>query len=472
MKHLIAFIIALFFSSAALAQGPENPFPFNAPTTGYAQNGQTVVNICCGNLALPPFGTCLNNCDTLIGAGAGALLPSGDYLTTAIGFKALGSDTLQRPENMAIGWNAAGNGDGASFTFLTAVGINALGGCLTNCNNDVIIGGDAAATVTSLNQTVLIGVAAGRNSNMTTSVGIGYSALTGSASSSTLGNNVAIGNAAMQATGATTATDDTAVGASAMTVVTSGVKDVAIGSGSLGSGTTASQDTCLGYKSCGLTTTGHDVVAVGTFALSTGIYTGQEDTILGSQAGTNLISSVDNLIAGFSAGQALTTGSNNVMLGAKSGQLVTGSNNICVGTNSCNTLTSGTGNLVIGGGTTVTATTSSEVNIRGSIVGYDVPPVIGSGFGTSPAIAGIGTFEFDITIGSGGTASTGTITMLAAPNAWSCFANDETTTSATVFMTKQTASSTTSVTLTNFAAAGTAAAWTAGDIVKVTCHAR
>jgi hypothetical protein len=100
-------------------------------------------------------------------------------------------------------------------------------------------------------------------------------------------------------------------------------------------------------------------------------------------------------------------------------------------------------------------------------------PTIASGFGTSPAIFfNANTAAFEIEIGTGGTATFGTMTMPAATTGWSCGATDITTTSSTVFMTKEVGTtSPTSFVLENFNSSGVAAAWAAGDIIRVQCSA-
>lgn len=105
-----------------------------------------------------------------------------------------------------------------------------------------------------------------------------------------------------------------------------------------------------------------------------------------------------------------------------------------------------------------------------SLIISTTTPTIASGFGTSPSLTvNSGTAAFQINVGTGGTASSGTITMPASSNGWSCSAADITTQSTTVFYTKQTASTTTSVTLTNYNTAGAAAAWVASDKLNVMC---
>ena len=95
-------------------------------------------------------------------------------------------------------------------------------------------------------------------------------------------------------------------------------------------------------------------------------------------------------------------------------------------------------------------------------------PTIASGFGTSPAILATNTAAFRITIGTGGTESTGVITMPAATTGWSCTFADVTTPAS--FVTDQSAYTTTSVTAVNYSRTlGTAIAWTAGDVLAVMC---
>ncbi len=99
-------------------------------------------------------------------------------------------------------------------------------------------------------------------------------------------------------------------------------------------------------------------------------------------------------------------------------------------------------------------------------------PTIGSGFGTSPSILNAnGTASFRVQIGTGGTASSGVLDFPLTADAWNCSAADVTTQNSTVFLTKQTAASSTTATLTNFNTSGAAAAWAAGDILNVSCSA-
>ncbi|WP_431207521.1 beta strand repeat-containing protein [Burkholderia cepacia] len=128
------------------------------------------------------------------------------------------------------------------------------------------------------------------------------------------------------------------------------------------------------------------------------------------------------------------------------------------------------------GGTAAAAGTFSAMNVKGAysmwgnVTLSNISPTISSGFGTSPSIVDSnGGAAFRLNVGSGGTASSGTVTLAAASHAWVCQAQDVTTTSASVFVTKMTASTSTSVTFTNFNTSGAAAAWAANDILYISC---
>lgn len=99
-------------------------------------------------------------------------------------------------------------------------------------------------------------------------------------------------------------------------------------------------------------------------------------------------------------------------------------------------------------------------------------PTISSGFGTSPSVVAGKAYAFRVNVGTGGTATSGVVNLgTTATTGWNCTCADLTTQSSTVFLCKQTASSTTTATIGNFDAAGAAAAWTAADILAVTCTA-
>jgi hypothetical protein len=99
------------------------------------------------------------------------------------------------------------------------------------------------------------------------------------------------------------------------------------------------------------------------------------------------------------------------------------------------------------------------------------PPTIASGFGAGASITASNGFRgFQVTIGKDGTAATGVIALPPAVGGWSCSANNVTTHSAAVSQTAQTAATTSSATIGNFSAAGTAGPWAAGDKLNVACQ--
>lgn len=97
-------------------------------------------------------------------------------------------------------------------------------------------------------------------------------------------------------------------------------------------------------------------------------------------------------------------------------------------------------------------------------------PSILSGFGTSPSVPhNNGSAAFTVNVGTGGTASSGTVSMpIAASNGWACSVTDIST---PANKTLQSATSTNSVTVIGFNAAGTQTAWAASDILSFQCSA-
>ena len=116
------------------------------------------------------------------------------------------------------------------------------------------------------------------------------------------------------------------------------------------------------------------------------------------------------------------------------------------------------------------ATGSYQLNGR-TFANNTAPTIAAGGCGGSAAsiTAGNGTLAFDINVGTTPTSGGCTVTMPTASNGWTCLVNDFTTISSTVFVQKQTASGTTSITLKTFDTTGTAQAPSASDIYHVAC---
>lgn len=91
------------------------------------------------------------------------------------------------------------------------------------------------------------------------------------------------------------------------------------------------------------------------------------------------------------------------------------------------------------------------------------------GFGTTPLIVNPnGTAAFDINVGTGVISSTGTITMPSAAHHWSCKGTDAT--NPTTISTELVGTSATSITVYGFSrTTGLATAWSASDIIQITC---
>jgi len=117
--------------------------------------------------------------------------------------------------------------------------------------------------------------------------------------------------------------------------------------------------------------------------------------------------------------------------------------------------------------------TTDHYDLNGNILFSSTAPTIASGFGTAATIrASNGSSSFQINIGGGGSASSGVITMPAAPVGWNCLAagiNSES--SLTVTLVNPT--SPTSITLLSYNPTGTgiSLAWPQNTIYNVHCYA-
>ena len=118
------------------------------------------------------------------------------------------------------------------------------------------------------------------------------------------------------------------------------------------------------------------------------------------------------------------------------------------------------------GATTPATVNATNVSVSGKLHISATSPTIASGFGTTPTITAFNTSAFKIVVGTGGAAN-GVITFPAAPNGWVVYAQD--ITSGTSLFLQQTASTTTSATLTSFSLiTGLAANMNAADVILVT----
>lgn len=116
----------------------------------------------------------------------------------------------------------------------------------------------------------------------------------------------------------------------------------------------------------------------------------------------------------------------------------------------------------------------SALQLGGVMVMTSGTPTIGSGFGTSPSVVAGKAYAFTVNVGTGGTATSGVITMPTASTGWICDVENQTATAANVgdARTVQIANTTTSVTVENQTiSTGAALAWTASDVLLLACTA-
>jgi hypothetical protein len=101
-------------------------------------------------------------------------------------------------------------------------------------------------------------------------------------------------------------------------------------------------------------------------------------------------------------------------------------------------------------------------------------PTISSGFGTTPSVTAGTAAAFRVNVGTGGSATAGVIGLPTAATGWNCAVENLTGTTANVMdqRTVQLSSTTTTATIENqTVSTGAALAWTASDILAVSCIA-
>lgn len=100
------------------------------------------------------------------------------------------------------------------------------------------------------------------------------------------------------------------------------------------------------------------------------------------------------------------------------------------------------------------------------------PTQIASGFGTSPSISSSnGNKTFRVTVGTGSSDTSGVVTMPTATTGWNCVVTDSGPPVGFAFITKVTASTATSITMTAYDDTGAVKAWNAGTVLVVSCDA-
>ena len=179
----------------------------------------------------------------------------------------------------------------------------------------------------------------------------------------------------------------------------------------------------------------------------------------GTPGGTNGQVQYNN--AGAFGGLSTVATSGDISIGTTGATTVTGIQGVAVST------PTGTGAVVLA----VSPTITGGITLGSNLTFSASAPTISSGFGTSPSVTGGTATSFEVNVGTGGTATSGVIGLPTATTGWNCSAQDITTTSATVYMTKQTASTISTATFGNFNTSGAAAAWVASDKLRINCVA-
>lgn len=304
---------------------------------GYQRLGVTILNVRGGSLNVPPQPGCLNNCETLVGALAGANLPTNDILTTAVGFGALYSANptqSEGTESTAIGWLSQSLMNGPGPYYNTTVGINTLGFCTTGCFWNVAIGTDSMRNALGNVDDVGVGPDTLSQGAYTDSIAIGLDAIKGPATGFVSGQfMIGIGTNALINSNATTATDDIAIGFAAISACTTCSFNIAIGTQAGQSMTTDSKNVYIGWKSGNLSagSTQNTALGWGTM-LGTMTSAANQDTAIGTQSQFRLTSGFFNTSLGFNSCSQVTSGTENLCLGTNSGQttLATGNGNILI----------------------------------------------------------------------------------------------------------------------------------------------
>lgn len=261
---------------------------FNTTTTaGYKQSGSTV---------LTTRGTTQQS--TLVGLGAGSLLPSNDTETTAVGWNALAACTGATLENTAVGWGSLRTLTTGFFN--TAVGVN-TGGLIVTDTDNALFGTDVMRDSTG-GHNVAVGNGALRDGVHNQNVAIGHLAMTANgAVTANTANNVAVGYQTMSGAGITTASNNVMVGYTAGQVMTTGTNNTGVGSGALNRLTTGVFNATVGRNSLVAVTTGFNNAALG-FNAGASITTGASNLVLGpAVASTTLTTGTGNILIGVTA---------------------------------------------------------------------------------------------------------------------------------------------------------------------------
>ena len=269
---------------------------------------------------------------------------TGGIRNVAIGQNAMAINSTGT-ENVAIGRNALDANTTASYN--TAVGDRALTGNTTGTKN-IAMGSGALANNTTASNNVSIGV----NALFTNVTGA---------------QNTAVGEESLKDN---TATGNSAFGFYAGRANTSGVENTALGRYALYANTTGSYNTAVGnlaQQNNSVT----DCIAIGAEAMR--YNSGNRNIAIGNEACINADGSDNVIIGDLAADSSSFTGSDNVMIGSNAGtRLSSGGDNTCIGHNVASYLSSGNYNTGIGRVALFDLTTAERNTAVGAFAGQNI----------------------------------------------------------------------------------------------------
>ena len=272
-----------------------------------------------------------------------------------------GDDSLFIGNNIGIANEITGNvnigiGNEVMFELSSGSGNLVIGGP----DPDGFVGPTGTVLTTGDNN-VILGVAAGSGATGSANVIIGGRTLTSSTGDRITGDN------------------NTAIAGAMENTIVSGNHNISIGetSGSITSGSdnisfgresgqfrTGSNNIALGVEShTGSSLNGTGNISIGTNSMSSLSFgaSPSNNVCVGVSTGGSLITGTDNLLLGTSAGLSISTGNENVLLGKSAAfGMNSGSNNICIGREAGRSISSGSGNVFIGDGSDLASNVSDR----------------------------------------------------------------------------------------------------------------
>ena len=269
------------------------PYDGGTYNTALGENAGTAVstgdnNTLIGYKAGEAITTATSN--TIVGSLAGDVV-TGSY-NNIIGHGAAGALTSGH-SNIAIGYAALDAADDEDDNI--AIGRDALGGSVAGGEKNIAIGNYSGLVLTEGDENVFLGYNAGKTTTTGyQNVAIGAYALE---NADTGNSNVAIGFEAMECAANSNVDENVAIGKSALKAAADGTSgNVAIGVMSL-TAATGDDNTAVGYNS------------------ANSITSGQRNVMLGTEAGHALVDDNNNTLIGYQAGDNLTAGDGNVIIG-------------------------------------------------------------------------------------------------------------------------------------------------------------